>query len=146
MREQPLRQRPHNNHPRQLPVGWTSSSPQVGLHHNRVEDLIDAATPLQQGREKPAGPQLKKLRIQVPRVVVNVPAREPFRCTARSPVRWSGAAPMNAVACASMSCWYSISGAAQIRSDRGGADPIRDVGEFQGDASRHCGALPEAIH
>jgi len=56
----------------------------AGLHHNAKQALVDAAAPLEHGGEERPGAQLRDLQIRVPGA-------------------FNGAAPMNALASASIS-------------------------------------------
>lgn len=76
---------------------------QVSLHHHREQGLIDPAAPLQQRRERPWR-SLGIFKFRSPAVVVGTRGRDPFRRAVRSVLRSNGAAPMCAVASASMSC------------------------------------------
>ena len=89
----------------------------VRLHHHREQSLVDTAAPLQQRREERPLPQLRDPQIQRPAVVVSLRGRVPLRCVTGSSERSNGAAPMNAVASASISSWWSFCVADWNRSE-----------------------------
>ena len=77
---------------------------QVGLHHDGVEGLIDAAAPLEQRREERPQPQLRDVQVQIPGRGRQDPRPGPVALRRAADAAFERGCTDEAVASASMSC------------------------------------------
>ena len=81
----------------------------VGLHHHREQGAVDPSAPLQQRREERSLAQLRDLELDIARRCRQQTSPVPVALRCASLGALMGAAPMNAVASASISCWRTHS-------------------------------------